>query len=72
MTVGLEPKPIRTGCTLHTLCVTKEPLAIFKVYVRAYGGKIDDDLCRETEHCATVQKWVNLNPYFLNGSSFTF
>ena len=60
MTVGPEPNPIRMSFTLRTPCVTKGLLATFKVYVRAYGGKTDDDLYHEMEHCATVQKWVNL------------
>ena len=38
-TVGPEPKPIRTGCTLHTLCVTHGDLASYKLYARCYGGK---------------------------------
>ena len=37
MTMGPEPKPIRTGATLHTLCVTKGALRTYKLFVRAYG-----------------------------------
>ena len=44
MTVGPEPKPIRTGATLHSLCVTHGPLKTFKLFVRAYGGASDMDL----------------------------
>ena len=32
MTCGPEPKPIRTGATLHTLCITHGPLATFKLH----------------------------------------
>ena len=35
--IGPEPKPIRTGLTLHSLCVTKGPLRTHKLFVRAYG-----------------------------------
>jgi hypothetical protein len=31
MTVGLEPKPIRTGATLHTVCITPRPISIWLV-----------------------------------------
>ena len=44
MTVGPEPKPICTGCTLYTLCVTHGPLATYKLFCRAFGGKTDEDL----------------------------
>ena len=37
MTVGPEPKPIRTGATLHSLCITHGPLRAFKLFVRVYG-----------------------------------
>ena len=30
-TIGPEPKPIRTGCTLHTLCVTHGALKTYRV-----------------------------------------
>ena len=60
-TVGPEPKPIRTGCTLRTLCVTHGDLASYKLYTRCYGGKPDADLST-TRHAniVTNQKWVNL------------
>ena len=56
MMIGPEPKPIRTGATLHTLCVTKGPLAGYKLFVQAYGGKSNEDLNKRTEHCSTIQK----------------
>ena len=33
MTVGPEPKPIMTGATMHTLCVTHGPLSTYKLFV---------------------------------------
>ena len=50
MTCGPEPKPIRTGCTLHSLCVTDGPLSTYKLWVRAYGGKSDEDLDGTNQH----------------------
>ena len=60
MTVGPEPKPIRTGATLHTLCITEGPLSSYKLFARVYGGKSDGDLNKETENASTLQKWINL------------
>ena len=60
-TVGPEPKPICTGCTLHTLCVTHGDLASYKLYARYYGGKPDGDLSNvRHENVLTDQKWINL------------
>jgi hypothetical protein len=36
MTIGPEPKPIRTGATLHTVCVTHGPLSTYKLFARVY------------------------------------
>ena len=33
MTLGPEPKPIRTGATLHSLCVSYGDLATYKLFV---------------------------------------
>ena len=44
MAIGLEPKPIWTGATLHTVCVTNGPLSIYKLYARVYDGKADQDI----------------------------
>ena len=60
ITCGPEPKPIRTGATLHTLCVTHGPLATFKLHARVYGGAKDDDLDGIHDHTSNLQKWVNL------------
>ena len=66
MTVGPEPKPIRTGATLHSLCVTRGKIATYKLFVRAYGGKTDSDLGNKAINCETTQKWVNLYNITLN------
>ena len=58
--MGPEPKPIITGATMHSLYVTKWPLATYKIHVRTYGGKLDENLSREFSHTGLVQKWVNL------------
>ncbi|KAL7525224.1 hypothetical protein ACHAWF_001263 [Thalassiosira exigua] len=66
MTQGPEPKPIRTGATLHTLCVTDGDLSTYKLFARAYGGKTDGDLNHVHENTATMQKWVNLYDIMLD------
>ena len=60
ITIGPEPKPIRTGATIHSMCVTFGPLATFKLHCRIYGGKHDEGLNYVNENTATMQKWVNL------------
>ena len=60
MPVVPETKPIRSGCTLHLLCVTYSDLATYKIFVRDYGGKTDGDLDHINDNTATTQKWVNL------------
>ena len=60
MTVGPEPKPIRTGCTLHSLCVTYGDLPTYNLFVKAYGGKTDGYLDHINDNTTTTQKWVNL------------
>ena len=44
MTIGPEPKPIRTGATLHTFCITKRPIHSYKLFARSYGGANDEDM----------------------------
>ena len=66
MTVGPEPKPIRTGATFHSLCMTKGRLRTYKLWVRAYGGKSDEDLDGANQHTETMQKWVNLYDIMLD------
>ena len=60
ITIGPEPKPIRTGATIHSICVTHGPLATMKLHCRVYGGKHDQLLNRVHDNTATMQKWVNL------------
>jgi hypothetical protein len=60
ITIGQEPKPIRTGATIHSMCVTHGELRTFKVHCRVYGGKHDEGLKHRHANTATTQKWVNL------------
>jgi hypothetical protein len=61
MTIGPEPKSIRTGATLHTVCITNGPLiSTYKLFARVYGGKGDDDINIHNEHTATKLKMVSL------------
>ena len=57
---GPDPKPILTGATIHSLYITKGTLALYKVHVRVYGDKSDEDLLQTSTHTGTVKKWVNL------------
>jgi hypothetical protein len=66
MTVGPEPKPIRTGATLHSLCVTEGSLRTYKLFVRVYGGKLDGDLARRHENTETKLKFVSLYDIMLD------
>jgi hypothetical protein len=65
MTIGPDPKPIRTGATLHTACITKGPLATYKLFARVYGGEGDDDINRRNEHTVTHLKTVSLFDFML-------
>jgi hypothetical protein len=60
ITQGPDPKPIRTGATIHSLAVTHGPLASYKLHVRVFGGKSDEDLGKRSNHTVGIQKWVNL------------
>jgi hypothetical protein len=64
MTIGPEPTPIRTGATLHTVCVTHGPLSTNKLFARVYGGKYDEDIDRHNKN--TVTKLM-LDPFKHNG-----
>ena len=66
MTIGPDPKPIRTGATLHSLCVTKGPLQTYKLFVRVYGGKHDGDMNTRHPNTATLLKFVTLYSIMLN------
>jgi hypothetical protein len=50
MTIGPEPKPIRTGATLHTVCITNGPLSTYKLFARVYGGKSDQDINKHNKN----------------------
>ena len=55
MTVGPEPKPVRTGATAHTVCVTKGKFSRFLLLWRTYGGRTDEALSDPG-----VGKWIQL------------
>ncbi|KAL7536120.1 hypothetical protein ACHAXR_006945 [Thalassiosira sp. AJA248-18] len=60
ITIGPEPKPIRTGATIHSICVTHGDLKTFRLHCRVYGGKHDEGLNHVHHNTANTQKWVNL------------
>jgi hypothetical protein len=67
VTIGPEPNPIRTGATLHTVCITNDPLSTYKLFARVYGGKGDEDInIHFNEHTATKLKMVSLYDLMLN------
>jgi hypothetical protein len=66
MTIGPEPKPIRTGATLHTVCVTHGPLSTYKLFARTYGGKGDEDINQHNKHTVTKLKMVSLYDFVLD------
>ena len=70
MTVGPEPRLIRTRATMHLMCVTEGALASYMLHVGTYRSKHDKDLNRTTENTVTTQKVINLleeilNPWFV-------
>jgi hypothetical protein len=60
ITQGPDPKPIRTGVTIHSLAVTHGNLKLYKLHVRVFGGKLDKDLGRRSDNTIGIQKRVNL------------
>ena len=66
LTIGPESKSICTGATLHTLCFTNCPLATYKLFARAYGGKSDSSLYHINDNTITKQKWINLYDILLD------
>ena len=48
------------------LCVTKGRFATYKLWVRVYGGKSDEDLDGANQHTESTQKWVNLYSIMLD------
>ena len=65
MTIGPEPKPIRTGATLHTVCITQGPLSSYKLYARVYGGRDDQDMNVHKRHTVKKAKMVSLYDFML-------
>jgi hypothetical protein len=65
MTIGPEPKPIRTGATLHTICITNGPLSTYKLFFRVYGGKSDQDINKHNKNAVTKLKMVSLYDFML-------
>jgi hypothetical protein len=59
ITQGPNPKPIWTGATTHSLAITHGDLALYKVHVRVFGGKMYGDLGKTKDNTVTIQKWVN-------------
>jgi len=60
ITKGPDPKPIRTGATIHSLAITHGDLASYKVHVCVFGGATDGDLGKANDNTVTTQKWVNM------------
>jgi hypothetical protein len=63
MTIGPEPKPIQTGATLYTVCVTHGPLSTYKLFARVYGGKYDEDIDRHNKNTVTSTKLKMVSLY---------
>ncbi len=59
MTIGPEPKPIRTGATLHSLAVS---LCILAGYKRKSDGKLG----MRHKNCEMIQKRINLMLKMIN------
>ena len=66
MMIGPEPKPTRTGATLHTVCITYGPLGTYKLFARVYGGKDDEDMDVHNPHTVTKLKMVSLYDFMLD------
>jgi hypothetical protein len=66
MTIGPEPKLIRTGATLHTVCVTEGPISTYKLFARVYGGKSDEDINVHNPHTVTKLKMIHLYDLMLD------
>ena len=56
ITQGPDPKPIRTGATIHSLAIMHGNLALYKVRVQVFGGKTDGDLGKTNDNTVTIQK----------------
>ena len=61
MTIEPEPKLIQTGATICSLCVTHGRLVrTYKLFVRTYEGKSEEDLDTKHQNTTTLQKWASL------------
>ena len=60
LTIGPEPQPIHAGLTIHFLCITRVPPRTYKIFIRIYRGKSNEDLEVKHQNTATLHKWVNL------------
>ena len=59
ITIGPDPKLIRTGATLQSFfAVTHGKLKFYKLYARMYGAKYDNDVQGWHEHTVGEQKFV--------------
>jgi hypothetical protein len=65
MTIGPEPKTIRTGATLHTVCINNGPLSTYKLFAGVYGGKSDQDISKHSKNTVTKLKMVSLYDFML-------
>ena len=59
LTQGPEPKPVCTGATMHTICMTDGPLATNKLHARTFGGKTDNNLQSRHINVVMMHTWVN-------------
>jgi hypothetical protein len=66
MTIGPEPKLIRTGSTLHTVCVTHGPLSTYKLFAIVHGGKYDEDINRHHKHTVAKLKMISLYSFMID------
>ena len=55
-----EPKPIQTGAIIHSLCITHGLLRTYKLFVRVYGGRSDEDVETNQQNTTTLQMWLSL------------
>jgi hypothetical protein len=60
ITCGPEPKPVRTGATAHTVCVTNGKFARFLLAWRIYGGRNDEGLSAPVSGSQGRGKWIQL------------
>ena len=58
--MGPEPKPIRTGATIHLIRITYGNLRTYKLHCWVYGGNHVEGLNHKHHNTANTQKWVNL------------